>query len=79
MIWVDFLLIARVSHQDHGKGSRRSPRPDRGYRVRLADGVGDRAGHHAARNIQLPLGCRTEFDLSGGRQVLRYLEDLVAV
>jgi muramoyltetrapeptide carboxypeptidase len=32
---------------------------------------------HAARNIQLPLGCRVEFDLGGGRQVLRYLEDLV--
>jgi hypothetical protein len=32
---------------------------------------------HAARNIQLPLGCRVEFHLGGGRQVLRYLEDLV--
>ena len=31
---------------------------------------------HAARTIQLPLGCRVEFDLAG-RQVLRYLEDLV--
>jgi hypothetical protein len=29
-------------------------------------------------NFQLPLGCRVEFDLGGGRQVLRYLEDLVA-
>jgi muramoyltetrapeptide carboxypeptidase len=34
-------------------------------------------GHQQAR-IQLPLGCRVEFDLSGGRPVLRYLEDLVA-
>jgi muramoyltetrapeptide carboxypeptidase len=48
--------------------------PDQGFPVITNVGFG-----HAARNIQLPLGCRIEFDLSGGRQVLRYLEDLVAV
>ena len=47
--------------------------PDRGFPVITNVGVG-----HAARTIQLPLGCRVEFDLGGGRQVLRYLEDLVA-
>ena len=48
--------------------------PDQGFPVITNVDFG-----HAARNIQLPLGCRVEFDLSGGRQVLRYLEDLVAV
>ena len=48
--------------------------PDQGFPVITNVGLG-----HAARKIQLPLGCRVEFDLSGGRQVLRYLEDLVAV
>jgi muramoyltetrapeptide carboxypeptidase len=47
--------------------------PDLGFPVITNVGFG-----HAARNIQLPLGCRIEFDLGGGRQVLRYLEDLVA-
>jgi muramoyltetrapeptide carboxypeptidase len=46
--------------------------PDRGFPV-----ITNVAFGHAARNIQLPLGCRVEFDLGGGRQVLRYLEDLV--
>jgi muramoyltetrapeptide carboxypeptidase len=46
--------------------------PDQGFPVITNVDFG-----HAARNIQLPLGCRVEFDLSGGRQVLRYLEDLV--
>jgi muramoyltetrapeptide carboxypeptidase len=32
---------------------------------------------HQERKIQLPLGCRAEFDLRGPRPVLRYLEDLV--
>jgi muramoyltetrapeptide carboxypeptidase len=47
--------------------------PDQGFPVITNVDFG-----HAARNIQLPLGCGIEFDLSGGRQVLRYLEDLVA-
>jgi len=33
-------------------------------------------GHQQAK-VQLPVGCRVEFDLSGERPVLRYLEDLV--
>jgi muramoyltetrapeptide carboxypeptidase len=33
-------------------------------------------GHQQAK-IQFPIGCRVEFDLSGQRPVLRYLEDLV--
>lgn len=45
--------------------------PDRGFPVITNVGFG-----HAARKIQLPLGCRIEFDLGGG-QALRYLEDLV--
>jgi muramoyltetrapeptide carboxypeptidase len=32
---------------------------------------------HQQRKIQFPVGCRVEFDLSGPRPVLRYLEDLV--
>jgi muramoyltetrapeptide carboxypeptidase len=32
---------------------------------------------HQPGNIQFPIGCRIEFDLSGDRPVLRYLEDLV--
>jgi muramoyltetrapeptide carboxypeptidase len=47
--------------------------PDQGFPVITNVGFG-----HAARTIQLPVGCRVEFDLGGGRQVLRYLEDLVA-
>jgi muramoyltetrapeptide carboxypeptidase len=47
--------------------------PDQGFPVITNVGFG-----HAARKIQLPVGCRVEFDLGGGRQVLRYLEDLVA-
>jgi muramoyltetrapeptide carboxypeptidase len=46
--------------------------PDQGFPVITNVDFG-----HAARNIQLPVGCRVEFDLGGGRQVLRYLEDLV--
>jgi hypothetical protein len=42
---------------------------------RQADRI--RSGHQQAK-VQLPLGCRVEFDLSGERPVLRYLEDLVA-
>lgn len=33
---------------------------------------------HQQRKLQLPIGCRVEFDLDGDRSVLRYLEDLVA-
>ena len=47
--------------------------PDQGFPVITNVGFG-----HAARTIQLPVGCRVEFGLGGGRQVLRYLEDLVA-
>ena len=47
--------------------------PDRGFPVITNVGFG-----HAARTIQLPVGCRVEFDLGGGHQVSRYLEDLVA-
>jgi muramoyltetrapeptide carboxypeptidase LdcA involved in peptidoglycan recycling len=32
---------------------------------------------HQPGNIQLPIGCRAGFDLSGDLTVLRYLEDLV--
>ncbi len=32
---------------------------------------------HQQRKIPFPVGCRVEFDLSGQRPVLRYLEDLV--
>ncbi len=32
---------------------------------------------HQPGNIQFPIGCRVEFDLSGDPPVLRYLEDLV--
>jgi muramoyltetrapeptide carboxypeptidase len=46
--------------------------PDRGFPVITNVDFG-----HAARKIQLPVGRRVEFDLGGGRQVLRYLEDLV--
>jgi muramoyltetrapeptide carboxypeptidase len=46
--------------------------PDQGFPVITNVDFG-----HAARNIQLPIGCRVEFDLGGGSQVLRYLEDLV--
>jgi muramoyltetrapeptide carboxypeptidase len=46
--------------------------PDRGFPVITNVGFG-----HAARKIQFPVGCRAEFGLGGGRQVLRYLEDLV--
>jgi muramoyltetrapeptide carboxypeptidase len=33
---------------------------------------------HQPRKIQLPLGCRVEFDFTGERPVLRYVEDFVA-
>ncbi len=48
--------------------------PDQGFPV-----ITNVAFGHTGRKIQFPLGCRVEFDLSGDRQVLRYLEDLVAV